>query len=95
MVRCHFFSDESRFCLQHQDGSIRVWRHLGEHTLTACICLRDIGPSPAVTVWGAIGYTSRSPLVSIDRTLNSARYIFGVLRPVALPFIQALQNPTF
>ncbi|GFY03987.1 transposable element Tcb1 transposase [Trichonephila clavipes] len=41
---------------------------------------------------GAIGYTS---LVLLDGTLNSARYIFGVLRPVALPFISALRNPTF
>ncbi|GFW93502.1 hypothetical protein TNCV_47051 [Trichonephila clavipes] len=38
-------------------------------------------------VWGAIGYTSRSPLVRIDDTLNSARYISGVLLPVALLFI--------
>lgn len=46
-------------------------------------------------VWGAIGYTSRSPLVRIDATLNSSRYISDVLRPVALPFIRALRNPTF
>ncbi|GFU99134.1 uncharacterized protein TNCV_1228481 [Trichonephila clavipes] len=26
---------------------------------------------------------------------ESARYISGVLRPVSLPFIQALRNPTF
>ncbi|GFW50298.1 uncharacterized protein TNCV_4697141 [Trichonephila clavipes] len=29
------------------------------------------------------------------RTLNSAPYISCVLRPVAIPFIRALQNPTF
>ncbi|GFV97417.1 hypothetical protein TNCV_2039261 [Trichonephila clavipes] len=34
-------------------------------------------------------------LVHIDGTLNSAHYISGVLRPVALPFIRALRNPTF
>ncbi|GFU99005.1 hypothetical protein TNCV_3382491 [Trichonephila clavipes] len=37
-------------------------------------------------VWGAIVYTSRSSLVRIDGTLTSARYISGVLLPVALPF---------
>ncbi|GFY01869.1 transposable element Tcb1 transposase [Trichonephila clavipes] len=42
-------------------------------------------------VWDANGYTSLSPLV---RTLNSARYISSVLRPVALHFIRALRNPT-
>ncbi|GFW36116.1 hypothetical protein TNCV_4929791 [Trichonephila clavipes] len=36
---------------------------------------------------GAIGHTPRSPLVRIDGTLNSVRYISGVLRPVSPPFI--------
>ncbi|GFW16538.1 uncharacterized protein TNCV_2351621 [Trichonephila clavipes] len=52
---------------------------------------RHTGPLPG----GAIGYTSRSPLVRIARTLNRALYISGVLRPVALPFIRALRNLTF
>ncbi|GFY01218.1 transposable element Tcb1 transposase [Trichonephila clavipes] len=46
-------------------------------------------------VWGAIGYTSRSPLVRIEDTLNITRYVSGVLRPVALPFIRVLRNPMF
>ena len=89
------FSDESRFCLQHHDGRIRVWRHRGERTLEACIRHRHTGVSPSVMVWGAIGYASRSPLVRIDGTLNSGRYISDVLRPVALPFIRSLRSPTF
>ncbi|GFW76348.1 transposable element Tcb1 transposase [Trichonephila clavipes] len=40
----------------------------------------------------AIGYTSLS---SLDRTLNNARYISGVFRPLALPFIRALRHPTY
>ncbi|GFU84812.1 transposable element Tcb1 transposase [Trichonephila clavipes] len=44
---------------------------------------------------GDIRYKSQLPLVSIDCTLNSKRLISGVLRPVALPFIRALRNPTF
>ncbi|GFY19149.1 uncharacterized protein TNCV_4225131 [Trichonephila clavipes] len=44
-----------------------------------CIRHRDTGPSPGVVIWGVIGYTSRSPLVRIEGTLNSARYISGVL----------------
>ncbi|GFV89320.1 uncharacterized protein TNCV_4151401 [Trichonephila clavipes] len=39
------FSDESRFCLWHQDGRIRVQRHRGERTLAACIRHRHTGPS--------------------------------------------------
>ncbi|PRD27651.1 UNVERIFIED_CONTAM: hypothetical protein NCL1_34748 [Trichonephila clavipes] len=52
------FSDESRSCLQNQDGRIRVWWHRGEHTLVAFICLRHTSPSSGVMVWGAFGYTS-------------------------------------
>ncbi|GFV39732.1 transposable element Tcb1 transposase [Trichonephila clavipes] len=73
------FSEASRFCLQHHYGRIRVWRHRGDCTLAACICHRHTGPSPGVMSWDVIGYTSRSLLVRIDGTLNSARYISSVL----------------
>nr|ALD51399.1 odorant receptor 8 [Locusta migratoria] len=63
-----FFSDESRFCLRHHDGGIRVWRHSGKRTLQACIRHRHTCVSPGVMVWVAIGYTSRSPLIRIDGT---------------------------
>ncbi|GFW78030.1 uncharacterized protein TNCV_135001 [Trichonephila clavipes] len=79
----------------HDDCHIRVGRHRCEFTLAACIHHRHIGPSPGVMVWGVIGYTSRSLLVHSNGTLNSARYISGGLRPVALPFIGVLRNPTF
>ncbi|GFT95735.1 transposable element Tcb1 transposase [Trichonephila clavipes] len=56
---------------------------------------RHTGPEPGMIVWDAIAYTSRSPHVRIDGTLKSARYISGVLRPVALPlFERALCNLT-
>ncbi|GFU60896.1 uncharacterized protein TNCV_3372261 [Trichonephila clavipes] len=91
MARRHF-SDVLKFCLQHQDDRIRVWRPCGERTLAACIRLRHTEQSPSVM---AFGCTFRSPLVRIDGTLNSERYISGVLRPLALYFIQALRNHTF
>ncbi|GFW65608.1 uncharacterized protein TNCV_3550311 [Trichonephila clavipes] len=86
---------ESRFCLQHQDGRIHVCRQRGERTLAARISLHHTSPSPGVMVWGPIGFTSQSPLVRIDGTLNSVRYISGVLRAVALPFIRAQRNLAF
>ncbi|GFY07285.1 uncharacterized protein TNCV_5084721 [Trichonephila clavipes] len=61
----------------YQDGRIRIWWHRGERTVAACIRHRRTGPSPGVTIRDAIGYASRSPLVRIDSTLNSARYISG------------------
>ncbi|GFT54425.1 uncharacterized protein TNCV_2727591 [Trichonephila clavipes] len=81
------FRRESRFCLQHQDGHILIWRHRGACTLVVCIRYRHTGPTPDVMIRGDVGYTSWSPLVRSDGTLNSPRYISGVLRYRALPFI--------
>ncbi|GFU49486.1 transposable element Tc1 transposase [Trichonephila clavipes] len=77
-----------------QTGASSKW-YRDEHTLAVCIRHRHTGPSPGVMVWGAIGYTCRSPLVRTDSILNSARYISSVLHSVSLPFIRALRNPTF
>ncbi|GFU76789.1 transposable element Tcb1 transposase [Trichonephila clavipes] len=41
------FTDESRLCLQHHDGRIRVWRHCGERMLNSCPMHRHTGPAPA------------------------------------------------
>ncbi|GFX20001.1 transposable element Tc3 transposase [Trichonephila clavipes] len=56
------FTDESRICLQHHDGRIRVWRHRGERMLNSCVMHRHTGPAPGIIVWGGIGYHSRTPL---------------------------------
>ncbi|GFV57726.1 transposable element Tcb1 transposase [Trichonephila clavipes] len=39
------FTDESRICLQHHDGRIRVWRHRGEEILNNCVMHRHTGPA--------------------------------------------------
>ncbi|GFV19315.1 hypothetical protein TNCV_3978341 [Trichonephila clavipes] len=44
---------------------------------------------------GWYGVSSRLLLVHTPGTLNSAHYISGVLRPVALTFIRALRNLMF
>ncbi|GFU13895.1 transposable element Tcb1 transposase [Trichonephila clavipes] len=74
------FTDESRICLQHHDGRIRVWRHRGERMLNSCVMNRHTGPAPGIMVWGSIGYHSRTPLVRIAGTLNSQRYISEIVR---------------
>ncbi|GFX23811.1 transposable element Tcb1 transposase [Trichonephila clavipes] len=84
------FTDESRICLQHHDGRIRVWRHRGERMLNSCIMHRHTSPAPGIMVWGGIGYPSRTPLVRIAGTSNSQRYISEVLEPVVLPYLQGL-----
>ncbi|GFW26472.1 transposable element Tcb1 transposase [Trichonephila clavipes] len=42
------FTDESRICLQHRYGRIRVWRHRGERMLNSCVMHRHTGPAPGI-----------------------------------------------
>ncbi|GFX41775.1 transposable element Tcb1 transposase [Trichonephila clavipes] len=89
------FSDEFRFCLQHHDVWIRVWRHHGERLLNCCVIRRHTGPAPGIIAWGGIGFHSRTPLVRIAGTLNSQHYLSGVLEPAVLPWIQRLPSAIF
>ncbi|GFW31845.1 transposable element Tcb1 transposase [Trichonephila clavipes] len=89
------FIDESRICLQHHDGRIRVWRHRGERMLNSCVMHHLNDPAPGIMVWGGIEYHSRTPLVRIAGTLNSQRNICEVLEPVVLPYIQGLDTAIF
>ncbi|GFS51473.1 transposable element Tcb1 transposase [Trichonephila clavipes] len=89
------FTYESRICLQHHDGRIRVWRHRGERMLNSCVMYRYTGPAPGIMVWGNIGYPSHTPLVRIAVTLNSQRYISEVLESVVLPYLQGLVTAIF
>ncbi|GFV77145.1 transposable element Tcb1 transposase [Trichonephila clavipes] len=44
------FTDESRICLQHHDGRIRVWRHCGERLLNSCAMHHHTGPAPNIRI---------------------------------------------
>ncbi|GFX17195.1 transposable element Tcb1 transposase [Trichonephila clavipes] len=69
------FTDESRICLQHYGGRVRVWRHRGERMLNNCVMYSHTGPATGIMVWSGIGYHCRTPPVSIAITLHSQRYI--------------------
>ncbi|GFW91189.1 transposable element Tcb1 transposase [Trichonephila clavipes] len=60
-------------------------------------CVTTHGPTLYSSLDGMKCYWihARSPLVLFDGTLNSARYISCVLRPVALSFIRVLRNAVF
>ncbi|GFX55256.1 transposable element Tcb1 transposase [Trichonephila clavipes] len=97
------FTDESRICLQHHDGRIRVWRHRGERMLNSYVMHHHTRPAPGIMVWSGIGYHSRTPLVRITGTLNIKRYIskvLGVSYPslrsgLATYRIMSIQDTTF
>ncbi|GFW31765.1 transposable element Tcb1 transposase [Trichonephila clavipes] len=44
------FTNESRLCLQHHDGRIRVWRHRGERILNSCVMHRHTSPAPGIMI---------------------------------------------
>lgn len=46
------FSDESRFCISHQDGRILVYRRPGERYQDGCVLERDRYGGASVMVWG-------------------------------------------
>ncbi|GFU32164.1 transposable element Tcb1 transposase [Trichonephila clavipes] len=84
------FTDESRICLQHHDGRIRLRRHRGERTLNSYIMPCHTGTAPGIMVWEGIRYHSRTPRIRIAGTLNSQRYISEMLESVVLPYLQCL-----
>ncbi|GFS90424.1 transposable element Tcb1 transposase [Trichonephila clavipes] len=86
------FTNESRICLHHHDGRIRVWRHRGERMLNSGVMHRHTGPAPGIMVWGGIGYHSRTPLVRNAGTLNNQCYISEI---VVLPYLQGLATAIF
>ncbi|GFV00449.1 transposable element Tcb1 transposase [Trichonephila clavipes] len=72
------FTDESRFCVQHHNGRIPVWRHRGQRLLNCCVLHSHIDPGPCIMVYGSFGYHYRTLLVRIADILNSQGYIFEV-----------------
>ncbi|GFW06625.1 transposable element Tcb1 transposase [Trichonephila clavipes] len=89
------FTDESRICLQHHDGRIRIWRHHREKMLNSSVMHHHTGPASGIMVLGGVRYHSRTPLVRIVGTLNSQRYISEVLKQVILPYLQGLVPAIF
>ncbi|GFU69405.1 transposable element Tcb1 transposase [Trichonephila clavipes] len=89
------FTDESRMCLQHHGGRIRVWRHREERTPNSCVMHYHTNPAPGIMVRGGIGYHFRSPLVPIAGTLIKKSCIFKALEPVVLLYVQRLPRAIF
>ncbi|GFT89790.1 transposable element Tcb1 transposase [Trichonephila clavipes] len=58
------FTDESRICIQHHDGRIRVWRHRGERMLNSCVIQRHTGPRPGIMI-ELLPWPARSPDLSL------------------------------
>ncbi|MBJ5464031.1 transposase [Salmonella enterica subsp. enterica serovar Derby] len=89
------FSEESLFCVSSDSRRIRVWRRRGDRSNPAATVERHTARQRGVMVWSAITMDSRSLLVRIRGTMTARRYVSDVLQPVALPYLQRLQNAVF
>ena len=83
------FSDESRFCVYTLDRRERVWRRPGERYAACCIHQHNRwgGEGVMVSLWAAISFDHKSPLVVIEGNMTALRYIAQVLRPTLLPLL--------
>ncbi|GFY28586.1 hypothetical protein TNCV_4150171 [Trichonephila clavipes] len=78
--------DESRFCVHHFDGHIRVWSIRGDRSSSAGIRYRHRSPALSVLVWANIAETSCTSLAQIDDNLNADLYITDILLPVVASY---------
>ncbi|GFR73389.1 transposable element Tcb1 transposase [Elysia marginata] len=53
------FSDESRFCIDHADGRVRVLRRSGERYQADCVREHDGWGGASLMMWDAISYNDR------------------------------------
>nr|KAG5689482.1 hypothetical protein BaRGS_021029 [Batillaria attramentaria] len=87
------FSDESRFCIDHVDGRVRVWRRRGDRYADNCVVENNAWGGPSLMLWGAIGHNQvLGPVIfqglgpGRGNGITAQRYMDQVLHPHVLPF---------
>ncbi|GFW38363.1 transposable element Tcb1 transposase [Trichonephila clavipes] len=89
------FTDESRFCLQHQPKS-SLETPCCEQLLNSCVMhIATLVLHPVLCFGIGIRFHCRTTLVRIADTLNSQRYMSEMLEPEVLPYIQRLPSAIF
>jgi len=83
------WSDESRFTLFQNDGRIRVWRLQKEKYDIDCIVPTVKHGGGGVMVWGCFTWDCLGPLIRLEGTVNSQRYIEEVLEEHLVPFMES------
>ena len=74
------FTDESRFCLDHHAGRVRVWRRRGERFADSCVRSSRQGRGGSVMIWAGISEQGKTDLVFVEGNMNAQRYIDQVLQ---------------
>ena len=86
------FSDESRLCLRHIDGRLRVWRRNGKRHTEVHVQPRHAYNGGSVMVWAGVTADRRTDLVVVPGILTGQRYIDEILRPHVVPFLRPMGN---
>lgn len=85
------WTDESRFCLDFNDGSRRVWRKKNERFKDCCVAEHDRFGGGSVMVWAGISYGGSTDLYVIrNRSLTGVRYRDEILVPIIRPYAGAI-----
>ena len=95
------FTDESRFCVHHADGRVRVWRRRNQRYADNNILQTNSFRGPSIMIWGGITVNQLvGPVVFQNigpgrgNGVTAQRYINQVLRPVVVPHFQQHRNLT-
>ena len=83
-----FFSDESRCCLSHGDGRVRVWHRRGEHYDHSCFTEQDQWDSGGGVVWSGMHSHGRNWLL-LNSTLNAQCHADKVIKYEEVPYVQS------
>ncbi|GFW71664.1 transposable element Tcb1 transposase [Trichonephila clavipes] len=80
------FTHESRVCLQHHDGRIRVCRHRGERMLNSCVMHHPTGPAPDIMI-ELFPWPARSPDLPLIENIwfMVAQRLTPITTPAATP----------
>lgn len=95
------FTDESRFCVSHSDGRVRVWRRRNERYADQNVLEVNAWGGPSIMIWGGISINQLvGPVVFQNigpgrgNGVTAQRYVDQVLRPTVLPHFQQHVNMT-
>ena len=95
------FTDESRYCIGHADGRIRVWRRRNQRFANNNVQQVNAWGGPSIMVWGGMRLNLLvGPVVFRNigagrgNGVTAARYIQQVLGPAVVPHIRRHPNLT-
>lgn len=90
-LRSVLFTDESKFCVDFNDGRKRVWRQKNERFRDCCVKEHDRFGGPSVLVWGGVSYDGRTDLYIIQNgALTGVRYVNEILNDYVRPYAGAV-----